>query len=69
MSAEAKVRKVLQEIVSERLGALPSSEQNGSLTVRFQEGRIRKIEWHTFDTVDGWVESPDQEGQPKLPAR
>ncbi len=50
--SDAEVRKVLQEIVSERLGALPSSEQNGSLTVRFQEGRIRKLEWHTFVTVD-----------------
>ena len=61
MSTDAAVRKVLQEIVSERLGALSSSEQNGSLTVRFQEGRIRKIEWHTFDTVDGRVESSAQE--------
>ena len=61
VSSDTEVRRVLQESVSERLSALPNSEQNGSLTVRFQEGRIRKIEWHTFDTVDGCVESSVQD--------
>ena len=52
VSSDTEVRRVLQEIVSERLGLLPENEHTGHLYVHFKAGRIRTVEWRTLDSMD-----------------
>ena len=59
VSSDTEVRRVLQEIVSERLGLLPENEHTGHLYVHFKTGRIRTVEWRTLDSTDVMHETTD----------
>ena len=59
VSSDTEVRRVLQEIVSERLGLLPENEHTGHLYVHFKAGRIRTVEWRTLDSTDVMHETTD----------
>ena len=59
MSSDTEVRRVLQEIVSERLRLLPENEHTGHLYVHFKAGRIRTVEWRTLDSTDVMQETTE----------
>lgn len=48
--ARESFRRVLDDFL--RL----DESKNGSVTVHFQHGRVRRVEWRTFDDAESWYD-------------